>query len=283
MNSGGGGPPARRANCSGPSSSGRTSGRSLPSDACAAHEPLVGLLEVRHRVRVGALDAVLAADHAVEAERRVVGGEPDADHRPAGPQQLEAERAGGLRADGVERPGRARPRPWPPRASRRRRGRRARRRARGARPAARSRRRAGCRPAARPAASRARSCPRRARPRSRRPVGARRTAWTPLASGSISAPTRAETPSGSTRASAARTLTRPANAPGTWTPTSTRSLHRFVKPGHAQPALAAAGERVHRHPRAVELATRRRRSRRRSRRTRGPSPAAAIRLPMWPR
>ena len=30
------------------------------------------------------------------------------------------------------------------------------------------------------------------------PFGARRTAWTPLASGSISAPTRAETPSGST-------------------------------------------------------------------------------------
>ena len=102
LNSGGGGPPASRANCSGPSSSGRTSGRSSPSVACAAHQPLVGLLEVGHRVRVGALDAVLAADHAVEAERRVVGGEADADQRPAGAQQLEAERAGGLRADRVE-------------------------------------------------------------------------------------------------------------------------------------------------------------------------------------
>ena len=62
----------------------------------------MGLLEVRHRVRVGALDAVLAAHDVVEAERRVVVGEPDADHRPAGAQQLEPERARGLRADRVE-------------------------------------------------------------------------------------------------------------------------------------------------------------------------------------
>ena len=45
---------------------------------------------------------MLAAHDVVEAERRVVVGEPDADHRPARSQQLEAERAGGLRADGVE-------------------------------------------------------------------------------------------------------------------------------------------------------------------------------------
>ena len=76
--------------------------RSSPSEACAADQPLVGLVEVGHRVRVGALDAVLAAHDVVEAERRVVAGEPDADHRPAGAQQLEPERARGLRADRVE-------------------------------------------------------------------------------------------------------------------------------------------------------------------------------------
>ena len=62
------------------------------------------------------------------------------------------------------------------------------------------------------------------------PGGASRTAWTPFASGSISAPTRIETSSGSRRASAARTFTKSANAPGTCTPTSTRSGHRFVSP-----------------------------------------------------
>src|SRR3954463_14071965 len=69
-----------------------------------ADEPLVGLLEVRHRVGVGALDPVLAADHAVKAERRVVGGEPDAHERPAWSQQLEAQGARGLGADGRGRP-----------------------------------------------------------------------------------------------------------------------------------------------------------------------------------
>jgi hypothetical protein len=68
----------------------------------AAHEPFVGLLEVRHRVRVGALDPVLAADHVMEAERRVVVRQPDADHRPARPQQLEPEPARGFGADRVQ-------------------------------------------------------------------------------------------------------------------------------------------------------------------------------------
>src|SRR3954447_20288412 len=69
----------------------------------AAHEPLVGLFEVGHRVRVGALDAVLAADDAMEAERRVVGRQADADHGPAGAQQLQSQRPRGLRTYRVER------------------------------------------------------------------------------------------------------------------------------------------------------------------------------------
>ncbi len=59
----------------------------------------MGLLEVRHRVRVGALDAVLAAHHVVEAERGVVVGQPAEVQRPARPQRIAAERARGLRED----------------------------------------------------------------------------------------------------------------------------------------------------------------------------------------
>ena len=114
------------------------------------------------------------------------------------------------------------------------------------------------------------------------PGGASRTAWTPLASGSISAPTRDEMPSGSTRASAAGTFTKSANAPGTWTPTSTRSRHRFVSPArhsrHSPQPLS--GLTATRAPSSSDA----------------PSPAATtvpanswpitsggVRLPMWPR
>jgi hypothetical protein len=109
-----------------------------------------------------------------------------------------------------------------------------------------------------------------------------RTACTPLASGSISAPTREETPSGSTRASEARTRTRSANAPGAWTPTSTRSRHTLEKP-----ALHSAHDP---HPLSGLTATRAPSS------SDAPSPAATtrpanscpmtsggVRLPMWPR
>src|SRR3954447_24541518 len=59
----------------------------------AGDEPLMGLVEVGHRVGVGALDAVLRAHDVVEAERRGVVGQADADHRPARAQQLQAEPA----------------------------------------------------------------------------------------------------------------------------------------------------------------------------------------------
>ena len=102
MTSAGGGPPASRANASGPSSSGRT-GASSPSDARPAISQLERLLEVVHRVRVGALDGELAAHHAVEAECRVVVGETHVYRLPAGAQQADREAPRRLGADRLER------------------------------------------------------------------------------------------------------------------------------------------------------------------------------------
>ena len=142
-------------------------------------------------------------------------GEPDADHRPARAQQLEPERARGLRADRVEHQvglaasgllGRA---VDGVRAERRRA--RAPRVLRLDAP-----RRAGC-----PSSSAACSVTRPIVPApsttARSTPGRRRaaTACTPLASGSISAPTREDTPSGSTpRVGRAARVTKSANAPG---------------------------------------------------------------------
>ena len=102
LNSGGGGPSASRAKASGPVLERPHRGQLADRARCPLDQPLVGLLEVGHRVRVGALEAVLAAHDAVEAERRVVGGQADADRLPAGAQQLERRGARGLRADRVE-------------------------------------------------------------------------------------------------------------------------------------------------------------------------------------
>ena len=158
LTSAGGGPPASAANAPGPSSSGRTC-RELAERGLAAHEPLERLLEVVHRVRVGALERELAAHDVVEAERRVVGGEADVDRLAGRPQQPAARGSASparrpRRARGpcpARRWRRARPRAPPP-PSRRSRARPARPRARAAAAAARAARRARSPPAARPAA-----------------------------------------------------------------------------------------------------------------------------------
>src|SRR3954452_9838931 len=74
----------------------------LPERRAAGQEPLVRLVVVGHRVGIGALERELAADDAVEAERRVVGGEADEDDAPARTQELERGAPRRLRADGVE-------------------------------------------------------------------------------------------------------------------------------------------------------------------------------------
>ena len=205
-------------------------------------------------------------------------GEPDADHRAAGAQQLEAEPRAWPRRRPRRAPGRARP-VVPPSSAPQRRAR--------ARAALVVRLDHGdvrdARPAARPAASPARSCPRRSRPRARRraaPAARRGRRW-PAAP---SARRRAtETPSGSTRASAARTFTKSANAPGTCTPTSTRSRHRFVSPARHSRHSPQPRQRVHRDPRAVAAPPRPRRSATTVPANSCPITSGGVRLPMWPR
>ena len=86
------------------------------------------------------------------------------------------------------------------------------------------------------------------------PASPSRTAWTPLASGSISAPTRAETPSGSARASAAGRGHEVGERAGGWTPISARCGHRFSCPARHSRQCPQPAERVDRHARAVPLA-----------------------------
>ena len=58
----------------------------------------------------------------------------------------------------------------------------------------------------------------------------RRTAWTPLANGSASAPIRALVPAGSARRLATGTRTRSAKAPGKWIPISVRTGQTLSRP-----------------------------------------------------
>ena len=113
--------------------------------------------------------------------------------------------------------------------------------------------------------------------------GASRTAWTPLASGSISAPTRDETPSGSTpRVGGAdphevRERARDVHA-------DQHAVAAEVRvPGAAQPALAAAAQGVDRHPRALELRRRPRPVATTVPANSWPMTSGGVRLPMWPR
>ena len=201
--------------------------------------------------------------------------------------------------------------PWPASPARRRRRGRGRRRAPRSRPARRrAPRRGRRRPRARPARARARRrcvCGSRTltcsmsdssaawrviRPivpapiTTARPTGSpaspRRTAWTPLASGSTSAPARAVTSSGSARTLAAGAVTRSAKAPSWWTPIRVRRGHRFSWPAAHSRQLPhpASGLTVTRAPSHAPA----------------PAPAATttpanswpitsggVRLPMWPR
>ena len=283
LNSGGGGPSASRANCLRPVLERAHRGQVVAERGLPAHQPLVGLLEVGHRVRVGALDAVLAAHDVVEAERRVVVGEADADHRPARAQQLEPERARGLGADrvehqvglaGVAASSGERVTAWAPSDERARAPLVLRLDHRDVRDAVQQR---GLQ---RDEADRPRAD---ARPRSRRraaPAAPRGRRWPAAPSARRRA---AEMPSGSTRASAARTFTKSANAPGTCTPISTRSRHRFVCPARHSRHSPQPLKRVDRDPRALQLRRRPRPAATTVPANSWPITSGGVRLPMWPR
>ena len=204
--------------------------------------------------------AELPAHDAVEAERRVVGGQADADQLPARAQQLERRRARGLRADGVEHEVGAEPR--------RRVGLAARRVAEGRVGAERQRALAPLRHAARgrvtcgmPDSSAACSVMSpivpapmtTARATGRRPArGARRARRWPAARPARRR-ARARRRAARARWPPAR-CTRSAKAPARCTPISVRSRAQVLLAGAAQPALAAAGERVDGDARALPLA-----------------------------
>lgn len=102
------------------------------------------------------------------------------------------------------------------------------------------------------------------------PASPKRTACTPLASGSVRAPTRMSRSSGSGRRLAAGALTRSANAPGAVDADQCALRAQVLLPGAAHRAVPASGDRVNGHAHADPVLCARTGGQRPRRRTRGP-------------